>query len=126
MKKFNLFLITLGTLFIASLNPINAQTSTPVPAQNLAQDPRVNTQRKSFWFETNIGGSITANKRWQYQIDYQYRRMADASYVVGGNHSNIFKDPYQQVFRPWIHYWAIPGQVRLSLSPLGYWSTRTP
>jgi hypothetical protein len=123
MKKFNLFLLTIGTLLICNLY---SAAQTPAPAQNFADNPRANTQRKSFWFETNIGGSITANKRWQYQIDYQYRRMADASYIKGGDHGNIFKDPYQQVIRPWIHFWAIPGQVRLSLSPIGYWSTRTP
>lgn len=96
------------------------------PYQDYGRWPRTFTSRKSFWLELNIGGSLSKDSRWQYQIDYQYRRMADANYIQGGDHGNIFKDPYQQVFRPWLHYWAIPGAVRLSLSPLGYWVTWTP
>jgi hypothetical protein len=101
----------------------NAQA---VPVQNFVNDPRSYTHRKSFWTEFNLGGSISRDKRWQYQIDYQYRRMADASYIQGGNTGNIFKEPYQQVFRPWIHFWLIPGALRFSLSPIGYWVTWTP
>lgn len=97
-----------------------------VPVQNFGQWPRVYTQRKSFWTEFNIGGTISKDGRWQYQLDYQYRRAADASYIQGGNQSNIFKEAQQQVFRPWIHYWVVPGAVRFSLSPIGYWITWTP
>ncbi len=32
----------------------------------------------------------------------------------------------QHVFRPWIHYWAVPGKARLSFSPIGQWGTWTP
>ncbi len=101
----------------------NAQTT---PVQNFGADPRAYTSRKSFWVELNLGGNISKDKRWQYQIDYQYRRMSDANYIVGGQTGNIFKDPYQQVLRPWIHYWLIPGALRFSLSPIGYWITWTP
>ena len=59
-------------------------------------------------------------------MDYQYRRASDASYIQGGQEGNLFKEPAQQVFRPWIHYWIIPGALRFSLSPLGYWITWTP
>jgi hypothetical protein len=118
MKRF-LFVLVFISIFV---NFSNAQT----PVQNFTQHPRAYTHRYSSWFEANIGGSITADKKWQYQIDYQYRRMSDAGYIQGGQHGNIFKDPYQQVFRPWIHYWIKPGAVRFSLSPLGYWATWTP
>src|SRR6476620_9837790 len=84
------------------------------------------TTRKSFWTELNVSGPISKDSRWQYQIDYQYRRAADANYIEGGNTANIFKDPLQQVFRPWVHYWIKPGAIRFSLSPLGYWITWTP
>ena len=97
-----------------------------VPVQNFGSEPRAYTQRKSFWTEFNIAGTITKNKRWQYQMDYQYRRSADASYIQGGQTGNIFKEISQQVFRPWIHYWMIPGVLRFSLSPIGYWITWTP
>src|SRR6202007_466460 len=29
-------------------------------------------------------------------------------------------------FRPWLHYWAVPGKVRLSASPVGHWGTWSP
>ncbi|WP_018341476.1 DUF2490 domain-containing protein [Cytophaga aurantiaca] len=119
MKK----LIVTVALSLSGMLCAFAQTT---PSQNFADHPRAYTQRKSFWFEANISGSIDSLQRWQYQIDYQYRRMADASYIQGGNQGNIFKDPYQQVIRPWIHYWVIPQKLRFSLSPLGYWITWTP
>ena len=119
MAKAVLVLLILSSQILGSV----AQTT---PVQNFGNDPRAYTHRKSFWTEFNLGGNITKDKRWQYQIDYQYRRMADASYIQGGQTGNIFKDPYQQVLRPWIHYWIIPGALRFSLSPIGYWVTWTP
>jgi len=124
MKQF-LITIALSGLFFISVNGQTPSTYT-LPAQNLTNHPRDYSTRKSFWTEFNIQGSITKDKRWQYQIDYQYRRMANASFVPGNDHGSIFKDPYQQVVRPWIHYWAIPGVLRFSLSPIGYWATWTP
>jgi hypothetical protein len=121
MEKSRLFYVIF--VFCILNNVLVAQ---PIPVQNFATDPRATTYRKSFWTEFNLGGTISKNKRWQYQIDYQYRRMADANYIQGGQTGNIFKDPYQQVFRPWIHYWLIPGVLRFSLSPIGYWVTWTP
>lgn len=118
MKK----LIVTVALSLSGMLCAFAQT----PSQNFSQHPRAYTHRNSFWSEINAFGNITADKKWQYQIDYQYRRMADASYIQGGNHGNIFKDPYQQVVRPWIHYWIKPGAIRFSLSPIGYWITWTP
>jgi Protein of unknown function (DUF2490) len=124
MKK----ILVITALSAVSFASVKAQTppTYTLPDQSLSSHPRDYAKRKSFWTEFNFQGSITEDKRWQYQIDYQYRRMAEASYVPNGQHSNIFKDPYQQVIRPWIHYWAIPGVLRFSLSPIGYWATWTP
>lgn len=108
--------------FILFLTPTFSQT----PVQNFGTSPRAHTQRKSLWTEFNFFGTISKNKRWQYQMDYQYRRSADASFIQGGSTGNIFKQAQQQVFRPWIHYWLVEGSVRLSLSPIGYWVTWTP
>jgi hypothetical protein len=119
--KYLAFLVALSVSTICF-----SQAPTPTPVQNFGTSPRAYVDRKSFWSEFNFNGSITKDGRWQYQIDYQYRRAADASYVQGGDHSNIFKEPYQQVLRPWIHYWVVPGAIRFSLSPLGYWITYTP
>ncbi|MFL5729873.1 MAG: DUF2490 domain-containing protein [Cytophagaceae bacterium] len=98
----------------------------PTPVQGFADHPRAYTHRYSQWFEANLNGTISKDKRWQYQMDVQYRRMSDASFIEGGQHGNIFKDPYQQVYRPWIHFWIKPGAIRFSLSPIGYWATWTP
>lgn len=57
-------------------------------------------------------------------MDYQYRRMSDASDVTHASH-NLFKNSFQHVYRPWIHY-QMNDQIRLSLSPLGFWETFTP
>jgi hypothetical protein len=121
MKKLLLSL----ALFLAFIGSSSAQAPA-TPVQNFNDHPRAYAHRYSQWFEANIAGSISKDKKWQYQLDVQYRRMSDASYIVDGQHSNIFKDPYQQVYRPWIHYWIKPGAIRFSLSPIGYWITWTP
>jgi hypothetical protein len=124
MKKYSMVFVLSMLLFCGLTS--KAQTVTPVPPQNLNAHPRVNTNLKSLWTEFNLNGSISKDKRWQYQMDIQYRRAGDASYIKGGDEGNILKNRYQTVFRPWIHYWIVPGQVRFSLSPIGYWSTFTP
>jgi hypothetical protein len=50
--------------------------------------------------------------------------MSDASDVNGGS-GNLFKSPYQHVYRPWVHY-QLNDNVRFSLSPIGFWETFTP
>ena len=114
------------TVALSTVGMLCAFAQTPTASQNFADHPRAYTHRYSFWSEFNMSGSIDSAQRWQYQIDYQYRRMSDASYIVVGDHGNIFKNPSQQVLRPWIHYWIIPKKLRFSLSPLGYWITWTP
>jgi len=117
--KANYWLL-LVAVFFGKTHITNAQTT----------DSRSYIQRKSFWFEANINGSIKRNSTnqlvWQYQVDYQYRRGSDANNVYNGNHLNLFKDMQQQVFRPWIHYFTLQGKMRLSASPLGHWGTWTP
>lgn len=96
-----------------------------VPVQNFNTEPRAYTHRQSFWTEFNLSGDLSKDGRWQYQMDYQYRRGSDASFVKGGS-SDPFKEIQQQVFRPWIHYWIVPKALRFSLSPVGFWVTWTP
>lgn len=75
---------------------------------------------KMFWTETTFAGKI--KNKFSYQIDYQYRRSADAENVEGGNHTNIFKNSYQQMLRPWLHY-QVNDALRVSISPFGFWGT---
>lgn len=83
---------------------------------------RSSFERNSFWTETVINGGIGGKFKWQ--LDYQYRRMSDASTVANAS-GNMFKNDYQHVYRPWIHYMVTDG-VRLSLSPIGFWETYSP
>lgn len=88
----------------------------------LGQVQRQSFSRKSFWTETIINGVI--KDKWRWQLDYQYRRMSDASNVTGHS-DNLFKNAYQHVYRPWVHY-QLNDAVRFSLSPIGFWETFTP
>lgn len=117
------------TALVAGLS-ISVTTITMNKTMAQTSDDRVYIQRKSFWFEGNLNGSIRRNSRdelvWQYQLDYQYRRGSDASNVANGNHLNGFKDMQQNVVRPWIHFFPVAGKIRLSISPLGHWGSWTP
>lgn len=87
-----------------------------------AQDQRKAFSRNSFWTETVINGVI--QNQWRWQLDYQYRRMSDASDVPNAS-GNLFKNSFQHVYRPWIHY-QLNDNIRLSLSPIGFWETFSP
>lgn len=108
----------------------NAISQVVSPYQDFSKNPRVLTPRYSFWFEGNINGTIKRDKnqkpKWQYQLDYQYRRNSDASYIKDGEHYNIFKDMTASIIRPWFHYWPMAGKLRLSISPIGHWGSWTP
>lgn len=125
LNRNNLLLVC---MLVAIFNAATGQAYQPY--QNFTKEPRVYTQRKSFWYEGNINGIIKRNDsgqvKWQYQLDWQYRRSSDASYIKDGNDLNILKDMSQHVLRPWIHYWAVPGKVRISASPIGHWGTWSP
>lgn len=84
-------------------------------------DEREVVSRNSFWTETVINGVI--KDKWRYQLDFQYRRTSDLSDAINGS-SNMFKNNFQHVYRPWIHY-QLNENVRLSLSPIGFWETYT-
>ncbi len=88
----------------------------------VAQDnSRKTYYRNSFWTETILNGPI--HKKFKWQLDYQYRRMSDASDVANAS-GNMFKTSYQHVYRPWLHY-QLNDNVRLSLSPIGFLETWT-
>lgn len=102
---------------------INAALMVILGTSVFAQDaPRKTFTRTSFWTETVFNGSI--HKKLSWQLDYQYRRMADAGDVTNPSH-NLFKNSFQHVYRPWVHY-QLTDNVRLSLSPIGFWETWTP
>lgn len=108
MKKSILVILALVYLMT---NGANAQTT----------DSRTVNPRNSFWTETVINGPIKGKFKWQ--MDLQYRRTSDPEDIAGGS-SNMFKNNFQHVYRPWIHY-QLNDNVRFSLSPLGFWETYT-
>jgi hypothetical protein len=85
-----------------------------------AQANRDYIKTRMFWSEFIFMGKVKG--KFLYQVDYQYRRTADAEDVKGGNSTDIFAHPFQQVVRPWIHYQPNDA-IRFSLSPLGWWGT---
>lgn len=110
-------------LFLFTFSLSSAQSNTPV--QDFSKDPRVYTQRRSFWFEGNLNGNLSKDTvhKLTYQVDLQYRRSGDADYINNANVYNIFQDLAQAVVRPWIHYWPVADKIRLSASPAGIWGT---
>ena len=90
-----------------------------LPFVAYSQSTRVPYNRYCFWTETVINGVI--KDKWKYQLDYQYRTTSEPSNVQAEK-SNMFSNPFQHVYRPWIHYQASP-KVRLSLSPIGFWES---
>jgi hypothetical protein len=96
---------------------------TTVIIHSFAQAPQRTTfNRNSFWTETVFNGAV--HNKWKWQLDYQFRRMSDASDRPNAS-GNLFKNPFQHVYRPWIHY-QLNESVRFSLSPLGFWETYLP
>ena len=87
-------------------------------------DTREIVKRNSFWTETVINGVIKNKFKWQ--MDFQYRRTSDPSDLSSkaGYSSNLFKNEFQHVYRPWIHY-QLNDNIRFSISPLGFWETYT-
>jgi hypothetical protein len=84
-----------------------------------------------FWFNGVLNGKIARN--WNWQLDIEVRRQADPEHgykttdVVGDSKWNIFKNPYQDALRPWIHYQP-NDKIRFSWSPItwfGSWSFPT-
>jgi hypothetical protein len=88
-----------------------------------SQDVRQYNNKSSFWSELNFIGNIS--KKFAYQLDFQYRfQSQQQSYQSNANLNNIFLNPYQTVFRPWIHYYPNKDRkIRLSISPIGFWGT---
>ncbi len=90
---------------------------------SFSQDQRQFNTKNSFWSELNFIGNI--GKKFAYQLDFQYRFQSEQQYYQpNANLNNIFLNPYQTVFRPWLHYYPSKDRkIRFSVSPLGFWGT---
>ncbi|MBY0424929.1 MAG: DUF2490 domain-containing protein [Cytophagales bacterium] len=65
--------------------------------------------RNMFWNELYILGKI--HPKWDWQMELHYRRVSDPY------RANIVQNPYQHLYRPWVHYTPFPW-LRLSVSPI--------
>ena len=78
--------------------------------------------KNSQWNEINVQGVIS--KKFNYQLDIQYRRQSDQvknGQTFDPNLNNIEKNAYQLVFRPWVHFFPMESRkLRISISPLGW------
>jgi hypothetical protein len=93
---------------------------------SFAQDKRTYNVKNSQWSELNLVGRIS--NKFEYQLDWQYRRQSEqVGYQTNPNLTNIWLNPYQNVFRPWIHFFPeSTRKVRFSVSPIGFWGTFGP
>jgi hypothetical protein len=97
----------------------------------LAQHPKAIRDYDSnhmLWFQLAINGKFKKDSKWSYQLEFEERRQADPQFAadpghtVGSNHWNILKNPYQNAFRPFIHFQP-NEKIRLSWSPITWFAT---
>ncbi len=91
-----------------------------------AQDVREYNEKHSFFSEFNISDRIS--KKFDWQLDFQYRRQSEQHKLQpNANTGDLVMNPFQTVFRPFVHFYPMADRkLRISLSPLGYWSTFGP
>jgi hypothetical protein len=97
-----------------------------IAATTQGQDVRRYNVKNSSWTEINFAGKIS--RKFDWQLDWQYRRQSEQErYQPNAQTGNIFLNPYQNVFRPWVHFYVDSlRKVRISASPIGFWATFGP
>lgn len=70
------------------------------------------------WFESDI--LLKLGRGFGTQLDIQVRTAADQEGQLDRNTANIFENPYQFQFRPWLLYDIGSTGVRLGVSPMAY------
>jgi hypothetical protein len=103
-------------LFILS---INAFSQSPTATRDFVPN-------HIFWFSTQVTGKLKG--KFTYGVDLEYRRQADPGHGydpgtnVGKDRLNIFKNPYQEAVRPWVHY-KPNDKIRISFAPITWFAT---
>ncbi|HSZ25408.1 MAG TPA: DUF2490 domain-containing protein [Cytophagaceae bacterium] len=125
-KTWVIILAIVGICSSASITNAQVAANSPTAPKLF---PRQYDAMNSYWQEFNFVGAITKDRRLTWQLDWQYRRQSNQygynSNTSNGNKydGNPFLHPYQNVFRPWVHYWTKTRKLRISISPIGYWFT---
>src|ERR1700751_2557241 len=92
---------------------------------NAIRDYNVNHM---LWFQLAINGKFKRDGKWSYQLEFEERRQADPQFAPdpdkkeGFIHWNIFKHPYQNAFRPFIHFQP-NEKIRFSWSPITWFAS---
>ena len=94
-----------------------------VPFTLRAQSSSPNSTNNLLWTEASVEGKI--GRKFYYDLDFQYRRQADASNVPGGSRYHLLKHPSEMVLRPFITY-KVDSSLSLALSPLGWYGKWEP
>lgn len=93
------------------------------PGVLVAQSSRPNSTNNLLWTEASVEGKIV--RRFYYDVDFQYRRQADASNAPGGSHYNLLKYPSEMVLRPFLTC-KVDSALSIALSPLGWYGKWAP
>ncbi len=80
-------------------------------------------QHNRIWTEASVEGKIV--RQLYYDVDFQYRRQADARDVPGGNQYNLLKYPSEMVLRPFFTH-KVDSSLSVALSPLGWYGKWVP
>lgn len=83
-----------------------------------AQLPRTFSHNRLLWTEASVEGKIKG--KFFYDLDFQYRRQADADDTPGGDRWAIAKHPSEMVLRPFLSY-KPSTHLTVSLSPIGWY-----
>jgi hypothetical protein len=105
MKKSSLLLLLLLSVFCSK-----------------AQSPRSYVHNNIFWSMNFINGKISKNGKFNYEIEYQYRRISDSDLTTTNRDASMFAHLQSHFLRPWLYYQLNPN-VRFSLSPVSWFGT---
>lgn len=90
--------------------------------------PRDYIPNHMLWLNTQLNGKIKG--KFNYGLDVEMRRQADPKFApeanskVGNGQYNIFKNPYQDAIRPWVHYQPVQA-FRFSIAPITWFGSWT-
>ncbi len=87
--------------------------------QAFTQSPREYVHNNVFWSMSFFNGKLSKNGKFNYEIEYQYRRISDPDIQAVNRNGSPFAHLQTQFIRPWLYYQLNPN-VRFSLSPISW------
>ena len=90
-----------------------------ISTSTFGQSPRQYINSNVFWSMNFLNGKLTKNGKFNYEIEYQNRRISDPDNQTVDRNSSPFAHIQTHFVRPWIYYQLNPS-VRFSLSPIAW------